>query len=558
MLSRRPVEVEELEPGYLQVVRLEGIAIQHLHAPAGSDGREEREAMFRQMEVEAQGEEQTTMLVGNFNAVIDRYNTERWDHAKGSEALRGLVQRHKLVDSYRVLHPCEKRYSWFRRGYAASRLDRLYLPKQWESMPRLARYIPSTSDHSAFLLKVDWAGLGLPVEVEGGSRRKSHYWKLNTSLMKEEDFQPAFQSFWNELQPRMGQEEVTKAWEAVAKPAIAEFCKDFAARTGKRKQLSGRFFTKALERALELGQWEEAAVLKERLAELDGARARGAGVRARQEELEGEVPGLFQWAAEGRQGASTGLTEIKTATREILTEKEAVQKEVCSYFEALFHGRHKASADRPEPYDSGEAFQEDFGRTALFLQGLPKLTAEEKEGLEVPFELEELEEAVKGAANNKLPGLDGLPYELYKATFQWTGKPLLEALNGMLAKGELTTSLRRGVVRLLPKGEGVPTAGRLRPITLLACDYKLLTKMMVARLVKVLPDVLKATQMCSVEGRSIFNGAAAILSAAEYLKQRQLPGFVASLDFFHAYDWVSLRWVDQVLEAMGFGDELRG
>ena len=79
--------------------------------------------------------------------------------------------------------------------------------------------------------------------------------------------------------------------------------------------------------------------------------------------------------------------------------------------------------------------------------------------------------------------------------------------------------------------------------------------MMVARLVKVLPDVLKATQMCSVEGRSIFNGATAVLLAAEYLKQRKLPGFVA-LDFFHAYDRVSLRWVDCVLEAMGFGEEL--
>ena len=181
------------------------------------------------------------------------------------------------------MHLCEKRYSWFRRGYVASRLDRLYLPKRWESMPRLARYIPSTSDHSAFFLKMDWAGLGLPVEVEESSRRKSHNWKLNTSLLKEEDFKPAFQQFWEGLQPRMGQAEVTEAWEAVAKPAIAAFCKDFAARTGKRRQLSGRFFTKALERALGLGQWEEAAVLKERLAELDAAKACGAGVQARQE-----------------------------------------------------------------------------------------------------------------------------------------------------------------------------------------------------------------------------------------------------------------------------------
>ena len=54
------------------------------------------------------------------------------------------------------------------------------------------------------------------------------------------------------------------------------------------------------------------------------------------------------------------------------------------------------------------------------------------------------------------------------------------------------------------------------------------------------------------------NRVSAVLLAAEYLKQRKLPGFVASLDFFHAYDRVRLQWVDRVLKEMGFGDKLRG
>jgi hypothetical protein len=81
--------------------------------------------------------------------------------------------------------------------------------------------------------------------------------------------------------------------------------------------------------------------------------------------------------------------------------------------------------------------------------------------------------------------------------------------------------------------------------------------MLVARLLHVLPSVLRATQLCSVRGRSIFDGAAAILSAAEYLHRRGVPGFLLSLDFYHAYDRVSLPWLDRVLEAMGFGVVLR-
>jgi hypothetical protein len=40
--------------------------------------------------------------------------------------------------------------------------------------------------------------------------------------------------------------------------------------------------------------------------------------------------------------------------------------------------------------------------------------------------------------------------------------------------------------------------------------------------------------------------------------RHNLPGFLLSLDFFHAYDRVSLDWLDQVIEAMGFGLIFRG
>jgi hypothetical protein len=127
----------------------------------------------------------------------------------------------------------------------------------------------------------------------------------------------------------------------------------------------------------------------------------------------------------------------------------------------------------------------------------------------------------------------------------------------MLEAGQLGKSLRTGVVRLLPKVPGVPTSAQLRPITLLTTDYKLLTKMLVARLLLVLPSVLQSSQLCSVNGRSIFEGAASILSSIQFHEQQQQPGFLASLDFYHAYDRVCMRRVDKVLEAMGFGDGLR-
>jgi hypothetical protein len=190
-------------------------------------------------------------------------------------------------------------------------------------------------------------------------------------------------------------------------------------------------------------------------------------------------PDIFHLAAEGHHGPSPGLCSIKTATGDILTSPASVEAEVTDYFSALFQGRHVASPDGP--VDSGHTFQPNEALFPAFLDGLPSLSAKEREALEQSQTLGELQKEVEGAAPQKSPGLDALSYELYKATFTEVGPPLLDAFNAMLAEGILTASLRQGAVRLLPKVAGVPMVSQLRPITLLGTDHKLLTKILVAR-----------------------------------------------------------------------------
>jgi hypothetical protein len=113
--------------------------------------------------------------------------------------------------------------------------------------------------------------------------------------------------------------------------------------------------------------------------------------------------------------------------------------------------------------DSGTPFSPDPATFPRFLEGLPRLSPAQHDSLETPFSMPELAAAVQGAALDKSPGLDGLSYELYRATLPLVGPPLLAALNAMLSGGLLTLSLRRGVVRLLPKVPSVPTAAQLAP-----------------------------------------------------------------------------------------------
>ena len=135
------------------------------------------------------------------------------------------------------------------------------------------------------------------------------------------------------------------------------------------------------------------------------------------------------------------------------------------------------------------------------------------------MKIEELEEIVGGCDHNKSPGLDGLSYEFYQETFPIIKNDLLEVLQCQLDRTRLIESNKDGVTRLAPKVSGVPAVDELRPITLLNCDYKILSKWMVRRMKPVLPYVIKSGQLCTVGKKNILFGVHNILSTILGVKQ---------------------------------------
>ena len=130
-----------------------------------------------------------------------------------------------------------------------------------------------------------------------------------------------------------------------------------------------------------------------------------------------------------------------------------------------------------------------------FLDDLGRMTEQEAEALEVPITEQELKEAIWSFKPWKAPGLDGLPYEWYRQLFPSIKEQLLLALNSVLERERLTGTMREGVTRLLNKVKGTPSPLQLRPITLLACDYKILTKIMATRVGPLLSTILRSGQL---------------------------------------------------------------
>ena len=110
-----------------------------------------------------------------------------------------------------------------------------------------------------------------------------------------------------------------------------------------------------------------------------------------------------------------------------------------------------------------------------------------------------------------------------------------------------------GASRLCSKVDGIPNVEQLRPITLLNCDYKILSKILVLRMKPVLPSIIQSSQLCTVGRKNILFGVSNILSTIFYVNKKKSKGCLLSLDFHKAYDRVYIPFLLAVMKKMGFG-----
>ena len=107
-------------------------------------------------------------------------------------------------------------------------------------------------------------------------------------------------------------------------------------------------------------------------------------------------------------------------------------------------------------------------------------------------------------AHNKSPGLDGLPYEFYQVTWDIIGEDFVKVLQCQLERVNLVQSNKHGATKLTSKVHGVPAVHELRPITLLNCDYKILSKCFVELLTPIMEEIILSGQLCSVKSRIFY------------------------------------------------------
>ena len=534
-----------------QVAFLGSMAVMNIYAPSGSDRKFVRGSFFARdiFRAFSMNNSSNWIVGGDFNCVLKPIDVENGTgfNQKKCPELHDLVNIQSLRDVFRNFYPNKKEYTFFRTSCAPSRLDRFYVSQ--ELLPRVhsVQHVASLSDHCGVLIEMSFQNLNRCGKIFS----RQTYWKLNVSILQDEDFEENFISLWTALKLKQARfSDIADWWEMEAKPAIREFCSEFSKQRKYRRNDSKAFWFAYLKIVLEDKNWTEVARVKTKLMDMLQEDALGYVVRSRfKNNVSEEVASLFHANRELVNAKSNSLSSLKINDN-VESNQVVIEEEVTNFFHALFNGYHNENME-----NTGKTFQADNSDLNLFLRDLATLSDSDRDGLVNEMTMGELEEIVKECDRNKSPGLDGISYEFYQNTFPIIKNDLLAIYRCQLSRETIIKSNKEGVTRLAPKVVGVPCVDELRPITLLNCDYKILSKWLVKRMKPVLPIVIRSGQLCTVGKKNILFGVNNILSSILDVKQRKSQACLLTLDFFKAYDRVLLDFLVKVMEKMNFGDK---
>ena len=175
-----------------------------------------------------------------------------------------------------------------------------------------------------------------------------------------------------------------------------------------------------------------------------------------------------------------------------------------------------------------------------------------------PPNKEEVLDVIKTANLHAAPGTDGLTI-FYKQCFDIIGDSLTEMVKAVFEGSKPTLSQRtsRMVFGTKPKKAGSLLPKDKRRISLLNCDFKIISGIECTRLKKTATWTLSPYQLVAGDDRQIHHGINlprdAIITA-EKVKNKGCG--IADTDYEAAFDFLCVSWVYKVLRKKGLEEQV--
>ena len=174
--------------------------------------------------------------------------------------------------------------------------------------------------------------------------------------------------------------------------------------------------------------------------------------------------------------------------------------------------------------------------------------------LESSISLEEIQRAIGSLKNNKSPGADQIPGEVFKSLLnhQETMEHFKALFNLIWTKGEVPQDFRDSYIINLFKNKGsAAECGNYRGISLLSIGGKILAKVMATRLLKYVDQILPETQSGFRPKRGTTDLIFTLKQLQEKAKEQQSQIYVAFIDLAKAFDSINRKALWQIMGRFG-------
>ena len=429
-----------------------------------------------------------------------------------------------------------------------SRIDRFYVSDS------LQNYVTSTtitppilSDHSVVCLHIKYTSEGLT---------GPNFWRLNNDLLFDENYVSHIKKL---IEKSASEQTEGQTWQT--RYDFLKFqIKEHSIKISKQAAKKNREEVKALEDSiiildskLQMRPLDEhlKKLLIEAQTKLDGHYTRIERGQALQAKIqcyeEGEKSSKFFLNQAKQNNRKCTIRQLKIGEgdqKKVITNPKEILNEIERFYTDLYTSNHTA-----ESITKIDEWIEDLNRQNL----IPKISRENSLKLETGITRERISRTIKGLGKNKTPGSDGLTYEFYQKFWPELQDIFMLQLYEGIERGELTTSQKQNVIRLIPKKDKDKTLIKnWRPLTLGQGDAKIDSKTLADMMIEVMADLIHPNQIAYIKKRFIGEGIRLIDGIIDYIKEKQLSGYMFAIDFLKAFDSYEWEFWVRVLRVFGF------
>jgi hypothetical protein len=186
-----------------------------------------------------------------------------------------------------------------------------------------------------------------------------------------------------------------------------------------------------------------------------------------------------------------------------------------------------------------------------------RLTNVEMEDLDKPLTVSELDNAIDQCNIKSAPGQDGISNKFIKHFWEYFRIPLWKYALACYERGSLTENFRSANIKLIPKKKvGVSDIKNWRPISLLNCFYKCISRVFANRLKKYIEKLCPRAQKGYSNNRYCQEVLIGVVETIEKCNWEKKKGGVLSLDIKKAFDSLSHSYLESVFKFYNFGPNI--